>query len=162
MNLHQDVIHHTITSLLRYTPTCGVSPNILPLHLLCVSSTTILLHSTLLQPSYYTLQYYNHLTTLYITTLYNPQHGPHRINRGRSPTATPGLHYSYTRTTPQPYQDYTTPKPGLHYSYTRTTIQLHQDYTNLHTLRVVYSYTTSLPGVVLTWSRHSHFPRYAL
>ena len=100
MNLHQDVIHHTITSLLRYTPTCGVSPNILPLHLLCVSSTTTLLNSTLLQPSYYTLQYYNHLTTLYITTLYNPQHGPHRINRGRSPTATPGLHYSYTRTTP--------------------------------------------------------------
>ena len=94
----QDLHSHcqSTTKLLTATTTTAarVSPNILPLYLLCVSSTTISLHSTLLQPSYYTLQYYNHLTTLYITTLYIPQDGPHRINRGRSPTATPGLHQS--------------------------------------------------------------------
>ena len=152
-----------------------MSPNILPLHLLCVSSTTILLHSTLLQPSYYTLQYYNQTTTLYINTIYNLQDEPHRINRGRSLTATPGLHQStatpglhqYTATlrliyridrgrSPTATPGYTTATPGPHYCYTSTTIQLHQDYTNLHTLRVVYSYTN------LTWSRHSRFPRYAL
>ena len=92
----QDLHSHcqSTTKLLTATTTTAarVSPNILPLYLLCVSSTTISLHSTLLQPSYYTLQYYNHLTTLYITTLYIPQDGPHRINRGRSPPATPGLH----------------------------------------------------------------------
>ena len=140
-----------ITLLLLYfnthiPTTYGMSPNILPLHLLCVSSTTILLHSTLLQPSYYTLQYYNQTTTLYINTIYNLQDEPHRINRGRSLTATPGLHQS-------------TATPGLH-QYTAT-------------LRLIYridrgrsptatpGYTTATPGPHY-WSHHSCFPRYAL
>ena len=97
-----------------------MSPNILPLHLLCVSSTTILLHSTLLQPSYYNLQYYNQTTTLYINTIYNLQDGPHRINRGRSLTATPGLHQSTATPGLHQYKA----KPGLHQS--TATPGLHQ------------------------------------
>ena len=51
----QDLHSHcqSTTKLLTATTTTAarVSPNILPLYLLCVSSTTISLHSTLLQPS---------------------------------------------------------------------------------------------------------------
>ena len=107
----QDLHSHcqSTTKLLTSTTTTAarVSPNILPLYLLCVSSTTILvystttilLHSTVLQPPYYTLHYYTIQSTTWTT----------QDKQGK-------VTHSYTRTTLQLHQDYTTAIPGLYYT----------------------------------------------
>ena len=81
-------------------------------------TTTILLHSTDKQRK---ITYnYTRTTPIYSYTRTTPIYSYtrttliYRIDRGRSPTATPGLHYSYTRTTLLLHQDYNTATPGLH------------------------------------------------